>query len=67
MVENCENPSEGMNENRDEAVYVKSINGKTTRIQCDKEQGIVRIKDEVERKTMTPKDLQHFVNQEKKH
>ena len=46
-------------------MYVKTISGKTISIKCDKKQGIVRIKDEVERNTKIPKDFQHFVNQGK--
>ena len=46
-------------------VYVRTLNGKTISIKCDKRQGITRIKDEMERRTKIPKALQHIVNQGK--
>ena len=38
-------------------VYVRTINGKTISIKCEKRQRITRIKDETERKTKMPKAL----------
>ena len=57
----------GMNKDRDVnfymTVHVRTISGKTTSIKCDKRQIIAGIMDEVERKTMIPKDFHHFANQ----
>ena len=46
-------------------VHARKISGKTISIKCDRRQTIARIMDEVERKTMIPKDLQDLANQGK--
>ena len=61
--------NEGMNNEREKyfymTVYVRTINGKTTSIRCNRSQNITRIKDEVDRNTKMPKALQHLSNQGK--
>ena len=69
VEENGEIPDEGKNKDREVnfymMVYVETTNGKTIGIKCDRRQSIVRIMDDVARKTRIPKDLQYLVNQGK--
>ena len=62
-------PAKARNKDRDEFPLHDRVREndqrKDNEHQMSQRQGIVRIKDEVERKTKIPKDLQHLVNQGK--
>ena len=43
-------------------VYVKTINGKTISIKCDKKQKAATISDDVERRSLIPRGMTYFVH-----
>ena len=69
VEESCVIYNESMNDVNEKhsymTVYVTTISGKTISISCDRRQSISRIKHEIERKTKTPKILQHLSNEGK--
>ena len=66
---NCKISNEGMNKDRTEnlnmRVCVRTINGKTVGIKCDRKQTAARILETVERRTLIPRDLMYLVSQGK--
>ena len=61
--------NEGMNKNRTDytimTVYVRTMNGKTISIKCDKQQKAARILETVERKTSIPQGMMYLGSREK--
>ena len=69
IEDNCKISSESMNKNRTEysnmTVYVRTINGKTIRIKCDRQQQAARTLETAERNTSIPRGMMYFVSQGK--
>ena len=69
IEENCKISNEGMNKNRTEytsmTVYVRTINGKTISIKCERQQKAGRLLGIAERKTSIPRGMTYFANQGK--
>ena len=69
IEENGKISNEGMNKNRTQytnmTVYVRTINGKTISIKCDRQQKAARLLEIAERKTSIPRGMMYLVNQGK--
>ena len=69
IEENCKIFNEGMNKNRAECltmtVYVRTINGKTISIKCDRQQKAAKILETAERKTLISRGMMYLVSQGK--
>ena len=68
IEENCKISNEGMNKNRTEypnmTAYVRTINGKTISIKCDRQQkAVLRLLEIAERKTSIARGMMYLVNQ----
>ena len=68
IEENCKISNVGMNKNLTKypnmTLYVRTINGKTISIQCDRQQKAERLVETAERKTSIPRGTRHDVPRE---